>query len=840
MRNSILFLLLISSYFFSYAQPANNDCANAILLSNVNNFCSANGAGTIAAATDDGYGAAGCWSTGAINDVWFKFVATATDVTVVINGNQGSPVGGTLNRPQVALYSGTCGGTITELVCASAPTGQNIIQIYKGGLTVGQTYLVRVDGVNGNTGTFKYCINNYNPVPVSGGDCDGVKGAVPLCGLNSFTVQSTSGAGLNNTEMNDATCFGGGTIESNSTWYSMTFSTAGTFNFTITPSNPNDDIDFAVYKLPLGIGNCTGKQLVRCMASAPLCTPGGPNANTSSTGLSPTAGYNEEYSGCNADIAYLFCGIGAARCQSQFVKELTVAAGETYAIAINNFTSTGNGFSMTFGGTAQVLGPVAIINDSDADDQICPGEAITFTDASTSPPAGSLVNWTWNFGVNATPATFIGQNPPSVTYSTLGVKTISLTIKSDRGCLVTSTKTITVANVPPTVSIVASQNPICIGTNVTFTATPTNAGASPTYQWYLNNNPVGTNSNIYTNNALSNGDQIKVQITSNFACNSGTQATSNTITMAITSALPVSVSISGIASVCQGASTTLTANPTNGGAGPTYQWFVNGNPVGTNSNTYSSSAFNNGDIVTVRLTSNLGCVSGNPATSANLPITVKPKPSVTVNSPFICYNEKASLIASGATSYTWTGGLAAISNPTTLPLTTTTTYTVIGTTSGCTDTAVSTVTVKPKPSVTVNNPFICYNETASLIASGATSYTWTGGLAAISNPTTLPLTTTTTYTVIGTTSGCTDTAVSTVTVKPKPSVTVNNPFICYNETASLIASGATSGTHGQVLGSYLQSDHITLNNYYDIYRHRHYKWMYRHSCITVTVNPNHQ
>ncbi|MFN8296963.1 MAG: hypothetical protein U0T69_12250 [Chitinophagales bacterium] len=167
-----------------------------------------------------------------------------------------------------------------------------------------------------------------------------------------------------------------------------------------------------------------------------------------------------------------------------------------------------------------------------------------------------------------------------------------------------------------------------------------------------------------------------------------------------------------------------------------------------------------------------------------------------MNNPFICYNETASLIASGATSYTWTGGLAAISNPTTLPLTTTTTYTVIGNFKqvDVLDTAVSTVTVKPKPSVTVNNPFICYNETASLIASGATSYTWTGGLAAISNPTTLPLTTTTIYTVIGTTSGCTDTAVSTVTVKPKPSVTVNNPFICYNEKASLIASGATSYT----------------------------------------------
>jgi gliding motility-associated-like protein len=773
MKNLTLLLLLIIGYTLSFAQPVNDACPNPILIPNVNNFCSVAGAGTNVNATDDvatsgGFGAAGCWG-GTVHDVWFSFVAIATDVSITINGNQGSPTGGTLNRPQVALYSGTCSGTINELVCGSPPSGQHIIQIYRGGLTIGQTYLIRVDGVNTNRGTFQYCINNYFPVPAPDGDCPT---AVVLCDKNNFTVPDVTGAGSVVTEMNGAACFNydpfTGNVESSSTWYAFTFATSGTFNFVINPSNPSDDIDFALYRLPNGVGNCGGKVTVRCMAAS--CA--------GSTGIRASSSDTDEPPGCSFP-------------SDNYVSQVNVTAGQTYALAINNFTSTGNGFSISFGGTANFQGPTAIINDSDADDQLCPGDPITFTDVSTPPPSGSLVTWTWNFGVGASPATFSGQNPPAVTYSSIGTKTISLTVTSDRGCFVTATKVITVATVPPTVSIAASQNPICAGTNVTFTATPTNSGASPTYQWYLNNIAVGTNSNTYSNAGLNTNDQIKVQVTSNSACNSGQQATSNIITMTINAPVPANVTITGITSVCQGISTTLTANPTNGGASPTYQWFVNSNPVGTNSNTYSST-FTNGDIVTVRLTSNFGCVSNNPVTSANFPITVKPNPIVSVNSPSICNGQTASLTASGATTYSWTGGLSANATPSTPILTTTTTYTVTGTTNGCTGTAVSTVTVKPKPTITVNSPSICRGQTANLTASGASSYSWTGGLTSTSNPTTPILTTTTTYTVTGTLNGCTGTAALTVTVKPNPTVSVNSPSVCNGQTASLTATGATT------------------------------------------------
>jgi gliding motility-associated-like protein len=443
------------------AQPANESCQNAIMLGNLNNFCSAVRAGTTVGATDDAattgsYTPPPCWGGGAVNDVWFKFIAIATDITITINGNQGSPSGGTLNRPQVALYGGTCGGTINEMVCGSPPGGQNIIQIYRGGLTIGQTYYIRVDGYGGNTGTFQYCINNYFPVPAPSGDCPS---AVVLCDKSNFNVPAVSGAGSNASEMNSAACFDydpfTGNVESSSTWYVFTFDNNGTFNFNITPTNANDDIDFALFRLPNGIGNCSGKVTVRCEAASCI----------GSTGIRSSSSDTDEPPGCDWP-------------SDNYVSQVNVTAGQTYALAINNFTSTGNGFNISFGGTADFKGPEAIINDNDADDKICVGAPVTFTDASTPPSNGTLTNWNWNFGVDASIQTSTAANPPAITYSTPGPKTISLTVKSDRGCLVTAQKTITVlqpvANAGPDRILSCSTPSVVIGSP---------AVAGETYAW---------------------------------------------------------------------------------------------------------------------------------------------------------------------------------------------------------------------------------------------------------------------------------------------------------------------------------------------------------------------
>lgn len=104
-----------------------------------------------------------------------------------------------------------------------------------------------------------------------------------------------------------------------------------------------------------------------------------------------------------------------------------------------------------------------------------------------------------------------------------------------------------------------------------------------------------------------------------------------------------------------------------------------------------------------------------------------------------------------------------------------------------------TVTVNPGLLITVNSPTICPGGTASLIASGGTTYAWSAGATSTGvNTANASPAITTTYTVSGTTAGCSGTAVSTVTVNSLPVVTVNSPTICAGQTANLTAGGATT------------------------------------------------
>jgi hypothetical protein len=83
--------------------------------------------------------------------------------------------------------------------------------------------------------------------------------------------------------------------------------------------------------------------------------------------------------------------------------------------------------------------------------------------------------------------------------------------------------------------------------------------------------------------------------------------------------------------ICPGDTVEFTATPFNGGT-PTYQWQVNGVNVGSNSPTYSSDTLTSGDHVTCIMTSSLGTVTGNPATSNAVTINVNPvvTPAVTI------------------------------------------------------------------------------------------------------------------------------------------------------------------------------------------------------------------
>ena len=150
-----LYLVFMLTTIVSFAQPSNDDCENAFVILDVTNWCSEVAEFTNVDATDSGYGAASCF-TGAHNDVWFSFTPVSTDVTITIIGNTNQGAGGSLSRPEVALYRGDCGGIINEEQCETDASGNNVIELYKGGLAPGLTYWIRVQGRNGNTGTFQH------------------------------------------------------------------------------------------------------------------------------------------------------------------------------------------------------------------------------------------------------------------------------------------------------------------------------------------------------------------------------------------------------------------------------------------------------------------------------------------------------------------------------------------------------------------------------------------------------------------------------------------------------------------------------------------------------------
>ncbi|MEJ7681482.1 MAG: hypothetical protein WKG06_27250 [Segetibacter sp.] len=297
---------------------------------------------------------------------------------------------------------------------------------------------------------------------------------------------------------------------------------------------------------------------------------------------------------------------------------------------------------------------------------ICEGTSVTFTATPTNGGTAPSCQWKVN-GTNA------GTDNPAFTTSALANNdAVTVVLTSNVTACATGnpatsnsiTETVNAAK-PVSVSIAASATTICAGTSVTFTATPTNGGTAPSYQWKVNGTNAGTDNPAFTTSALANNDAVTVVLTSNVtACATGNPATSNSITETVNAAKPVSVSIAASATtIFAGTSVTFTANPTNGGTTPSYQWKVNGTNAGTNNETFTTSTLANNDKVTVVLTSDVTpCATGNPATSNTITETVNAaKPvsvSIAASATTICAGTSVTFTATPtnggtAPSYQW-------------------------------------------------------------------------------------------------------------------------------------------------------------------------------------------
>ena len=169
--------------------------------------------------------------------------------------------------------------------------------------------------------------------------------SMEICKKQVYHIDKLDGEGADNHEADFIACFMNGEnfgqAEENSCWIKFDIEQSGSLTFAITPHRLDDDIDFVVFKLPPN-GDCSQKQIVRCMAAGDSRG----NALTSpcmgETGLRDGENDASEDAGCSDPG------------DNTWLAPLRVIKGEKYVLLVSNVSSRGPGFSIRFGGSAKL------------------------------------------------------------------------------------------------------------------------------------------------------------------------------------------------------------------------------------------------------------------------------------------------------------------------------------------------------------------------------------------------------------------------------------------------------------------------------------------------------
>lgn len=242
---------------------------------------------------------------------------------------------------------------------------------------------------------------------------------------------------------------------------------------------------------------------------------------------------------------------------------------------------------------------------------------------------------------------------------------------------------------------------------------------------------------------------------------------------------PTISAITGNSVICSNQSLHL-GSTVQGTAPFTYTWTGSGALSSVNSSTTSVTGATSSNYV---LSVSNACGTASAAITA----TVNTAPVLSVNSASVCSGSSATLVASGANTYSYSSGNSVVTP------TATTNYTVIGTNTvtGCSATAITTITVISNPVIIVNSGGVCTGESYTITPSGASTYTYSSGSAIVT-----PTASTSTYTVTGTNSfGCVGSAVATVSVSSTLLFNVNSGAICLGNSFTITPSGASTYTY---------------------------------------------
>ena len=302
-----------------------------------------------------------------------------------------------------------------------------------------------------------------------------------------------------------------------------------------------------------------------------------------------------------------------------------------------------------------------------------------------------------------------GDTTQTITISTIGISTVSVTISNTCGSFTSQPASVTILTPPSQATITANgSTTFCQGDSVSLFAS---AGTS--YLW----SPNGETSQSIV---ASQSGNYSVQVTSSNGCTS----TSNPVTVTVLSGAgnPAQITANGPTTFCLGGSVVLSSN------NPTGNLWNNG------SNQQSLTVFNAGTYI-LNVTNTSGCPLG----SDTVVVTTLFNPTAVItlsNSPQLCKGDSITLTVNSNASYQWTqtvnNQVVNLDTTQSITLDSAGTFTVIVTGSnGCTSTAqsvlISTAPDAQAPVITINGQLSCGAGSVELVATGGSNFLWSDG-----------------------------------------------------------------------------------------------------------------
>ncbi len=152
------------------------------------------------------------------------------------------------------------------------------------------------------------------------------------------------------------------------------------------------------------------------------CVPGDGFADTPPTDQYTLGGCPAGQTRCGGNLTQWENFMDYSNCPTMFTQEQANRMNTILSTTYNANGTPGRAELVSWGGCT----PAAIALNAaftGTPTTLAVGNSVNFTDQSTGTPT----SWTWTFA-GGTPATFSGQNPPAITYSTAGTYTVTLVV----------------------------------------------------------------------------------------------------------------------------------------------------------------------------------------------------------------------------------------------------------------------------------------------------------------------------------------------------------------------------------------------------------------------------